>query len=111
HPTAACMAAGKLETMKMIRFSNREQITKLHEAASQSVASITGIVSKQLIAMLVKEVKHSLTQEKDWKTLLIQAFEAIRDSPHRQVVTVGGIGQMTARHRRHGCRYSSLRIR
>lgn len=96
YPTAACMAAGKLDTMKKIRFIDPERVTKIYEAAKQSVASLSGTVSKQLIAMLVKELRHSMEQEEIWKTLLIQAFVSIPEGPHRQVVTIGGIGQMTA---------------
>ncbi|MBM4077971.1 MAG: IS110 family transposase [Planctomycetes bacterium] len=44
---------------------------------------------------MVSELRHSIIQEKSWRELLKKAFDALPEGPHRQIVTIKGIGEQT----------------
>jgi hypothetical protein len=53
-------------------------------------------VAEQLVRQLAEALLDSLAAEDTWKDLLQKAFDALPDGPHRQIVTILGIGKLTA---------------
>lgn len=69
---------------------------KLHDTVKHSVGTLSGDAAEGLITELVDELQHSLAKEKRWRELLTEAFDALPDGPHQQIVTIKGIGKQTA---------------
>lgn len=96
YPTAKQLAAARLASIEKIKFIPASMPQKLHEAAKHSVGSLSGDTAEGLIKVLVCELQHSLAQEKKWRELLVDAFDALPDGPHRKIETIKGIGKQTA---------------
>lgn len=96
YPTATRLAAARLSSIEKIRFIPKGMAEKLLAAAKHSVGTLSGDMAEALILELVGELQHSLTEEKRWRELLTNAFDALPDGPHKQIVTIKGIGRQTA---------------
>lgn len=96
YPTAKRLAAARLTSIAKIKFIPKDMAEKLFEAAKHSVGTLSGEVAEALIVELVSELQHSLAEEKRWRELLAQAFDALPDGAHKQIATIKGIGKQTA---------------
>jgi transposase len=96
YPTAERIATATLAALAKIPHLSGEQAQALHQAAGQSVATLSGSVTEVLIRNLVTEVRHAQNTETTLRKLLISTFDELPSSPHVQVVTVPGIGAATA---------------
>jgi transposase len=96
YPTAERIAAARLHSLENIPYLKAEKAKQLHEAAKHSVGTFRGEVPEELIRALVGELRHSLAEETRWKKLLENAFDALPEGPHRQIVSIPGIGKQTA---------------
>jgi transposase len=96
YPTAERIAGAQLASLEKIPHLSGEQAQALHQAAKQSVASLRGELAEALVRDLVSQVRHCQQAEQHLHELLIDAFADLPDSPHRQVLTVTGIGEATA---------------
>jgi transposase len=96
YPTAKRLAAARLGSLEKIPYLKVDKAKQLHEAAKQSVGTLRGEVAEELIRALVGELRHSLAEETRWKKLLEQAFDALPDGKHKQIVSIQGIGKQTA---------------
>jgi transposase len=96
YPTAERIAAARLVSLQKIKYIPQEMPAQLHELAKGSVGALRGDIAEALITELVNELRHSLAEEKRWRDLLTKAFDALPEGPHRQLVTIQGIGKQTA---------------
>ena len=96
YPTAERIAGAQLASLEQIPYLAAEQAQEVHQAAKQSVASLRGELAEALVRDLVSQVRHCQQAEQHLHKLLIDAFADLPDSPHRQVLTITGIGEATA---------------
>lgn len=94
YPTAERIAAAR--TLTEIRRVDQQRAEALQDAARRSVGSLKGPVAEQFVRQLVRQVRQSQRAEQDLEQLLKQAFEALPDGGHRQLLTIPGIGWRTA---------------
>jgi len=96
YPTAERIAAARLKSIEAIPYLRAEKAQAIHQAAKESTASLQGAIVEGLIQQQVGELRGSLQAEKNLEELLEKAFEALSTGPHRHVVTIPGIGRLTA---------------
>jgi len=96
YPTAERIAGAQLASLEQIPYLAAEQAQEVHQAAKQSVASLRGELAEAPVRDLVGQVRHCQQAEQHLHELLIDAFADLPDSPHRQVLTITGIGEATA---------------
>jgi transposase len=96
YPTAERIAAAHLASLEKIPHLASAQAQALHQAAGQSVASLSGSVAEALVGDLVAQVRHCQGAETALRKLLTTALADLPDSPHVQVLTIPGIGAATA---------------
>ena len=96
YPTAERLAHARLRSLEQIPYLPKDKAEPLRQAAAQSVASLRGDVAETLVRELVTQVRHGLGHEEKLRQLLEGAFAQLPPSGHRQVVTIPGIGTVTA---------------
>ena len=94
YPTAERIAAAR--TLTQIRRVDQQRAEALQDAARRSVGSLKGPVAEQFVRQLVRQVRQSQQAEQDLEKLLKQAFEALPEGGHRQLLSIPGIGWRTA---------------
>jgi transposase len=96
YPTAQRLAAAQLRSLAQIPYLPKALAQPLHQAAKDSVASLSGPVAETLVRALVSQVQHCLAQEAKLRHLLEDAYAELPSSAHQQVATITGIGVATA---------------
>lgn len=96
HPTPRRIAAARPATLAGIPHLAPQRAQQLQAAARTSVGSLTGDVAEALIRQAAAEVRHSRQAEDRLKKLLEQAFDALPEGGHQQLLTIPGIGRQTA---------------
>jgi transposase len=96
YPTAQRIAQAHRATLEKIPHLSGEQAEALHQAAGQSVATLTGAVAESLVRALVTQVRNCQKAENDLRQLLTAAYADLDSSGHLQVITIPGIGEATA---------------
>src|SRR5262249_12902692 len=96
YPTAERIAQARLSSIAKIPHLPEDKVAALHQAAQQSVGSLSGAVAEPLVRNLVVQVRHCEHTEQDMRNLLTVAFADLPPSGHRQLVTIPGIGEATA---------------
>ena len=96
YPTAQRIAQARLTSLQNIPYLAPELAEQIHLVAQQSVASLSGAVAETLVTDLVAQVRLTQRAEDRLRRLLSDAYAALPPSPHRQVLTIPGIGVATA---------------
>ncbi len=96
YPTAQRIGQARLASLQKIPYLAPELAGQLHLVAQQSVACLSGDVAEALVRDLVAQVRQAQRAKKQMEQLLADAYAALPDSPHRQVVTIRCIGVATA---------------
>jgi transposase len=96
YPTAQRIGQARLASLQKIPYLAPELAGQLHLVAQQSIASLVGDVAEALVRDLVAQVRYTQCGEEQMRRLLADAYAALPDSPHRQVLTVPCIGVATA---------------
>lgn len=96
YPSASRIAAARLESLAAIPYLGLDKAQQIQAAARQTVGSLQGPVIEGLIRQSVRALQHSQRTARQFKQLLIQAYEALPPSPHRHMETIKGIGKQTA---------------
>ncbi len=96
YPTAERIGKAKLSSLQAIPRLSHEKAIKIYESAKRSVSSLQGDFAETLIKQLVSEIQYSQREEKTWRELLEKAYDELPDGPHKRIVTVVGIGKLTA---------------
>jgi transposase len=96
YPTAERIAAARLSSLEKIPHLDSDQARALQQAAGQSVASLRGAAAESLVRNLVDQVVRSRGAQRDLRQLVTRAWDDLPASPHVQVLTIPGIGQITA---------------
>jgi transposase len=96
YPTAERIASAHRASLNKIPYLPADKAHALHEAATQSVATLRGPVVEALVRDLVSQVRQCRATEKQLRHLLTAALAELPPSPHLQVVTIPGIGEATA---------------
>ena len=96
YPTPKRIAAAQLQSLVKIPHVTEERARTLQTAARSSTGSLRGPVAEQLVHQLVEDVRHSQRAEQNLGKLLEQAFDALPDGGHKQLLTIPGIGPRTA---------------
>jgi transposase len=96
YPTAERIAGAHLASLEKIPHLSSEQAQALHQAAKQSVASLSGDLAEALVRDLVSQLQQCQQAERQLRKMLLAAFSDLPASPHVQVLTIPGIGEATA---------------
>jgi transposase len=96
YATAARVGQAHLATLQRIPYLEAELAAQLHLVARQSVACLSGAVAEALVRDLVAQVRQTQHAEAQLRRLLGEAYDALPASPHRQLLTIPGVGQATA---------------
>lgn len=96
YPTAERIAAAHRSSLEKIPHLDSETAQALQQAASQSVASLSGSVAETLTRNLVEQVVRSRAAQQDLEQLMTTAWKDLEPSPHVQILTIPGIGLATA---------------
>jgi transposase len=96
YPTAERIAQAQIASLEKIPYLSGEQAQAVHQAATQSVASLHGDLAEALVRDLVEQLRQSQRAEEKLRQMLITAFADLPASPHVQVLTITGIGEATA---------------
>jgi transposase len=95
YPTPQRLARARPESLTAIPYLKPERAVALQQAARVSVGSLQGEVAEALVRQAIREIELSQTLTKDLKKLMIQAFDALADGPHKLLSTILGIGPGT----------------
>jgi transposase len=96
YSTPEKIARAQLKSLLAIPYLTKEKAEKIQTAARQSVGSLRGEIAQQLVRSQVGEIRHSQQAEKELEELLKKTYRALPHSPHIQVATIIGIGELTA---------------
>src|SRR5438876_1524466 len=96
YPTPERIAQARLTSLEKIPHLPQDKAQPLHQAAQQSVGSLSGAVAESLVHDLVSQVRHCEQAEQNMRNLLTAAFADLPASGHRQLITIPGIGEATA---------------
>jgi transposase len=96
YPTPERIAQARLASVTKIPYLPADKAEPLHQAAQQSVGSLSGAVAESLVRDLVTQVRHCEQAEQNMRGLLKAAFADLPASGHRQVLTIPGIGDASA---------------
>jgi hypothetical protein len=96
YPTPQRVAQARCASLEKIAYLPKDKAQSLHQAAQQSVGSLSGAVAETLVRNLVAQVRHCEQAEQNMRKLLHSAFADLPVSGHVQLVTIPGIGDATA---------------
>jgi transposase len=96
YPTPQRIGQARLTSLASIAYMPQDKAQPLHQAAQQSVGSLSGAVAEALVRDMVSQVRHCEQAEQRMRDLLSTAFADLSASGHRQVITIPGIGDATA---------------
>jgi transposase len=96
YPTAQKVAAASLSELTAIAFLRSDKAKQIHDAAKQSTASLYGPAIELIVSQLAKEIKASQGYETQLGNMLEQVFDALPAGHHQQLLTIGGVGKLTA---------------
>jgi transposase len=95
-PTPARIAAARASTLARIPHLTAERAASLQAAAKTTTGSLKGEFAEALIQQAAAEVHSSQQLENRLQRLLEEAFDALPEGGHRQLLTIPGIGRQTA---------------
>lgn len=96
YPTPRRIAAAQLESLKKIAWMRSKTAEAIHRAAQQSVASLVGEFAERLVKELIVSIRQCQRNVKALEKILADAILTLPSSGHQQVITVPGIGAVTA---------------
>lgn len=96
YPTAERLAAAQSKSLKSVPHLKPAVAERLHAAAKVSTASLSGSRIEQIVRNLVEDVSRSLHREQDLEKLLAETYGLLPPGPHKQVLSIKGIGELTA---------------
>lgn len=96
YPTPEKIARAQRQSLLSIPYLTAKKADQIQAAAKRSVGSVCGEIAEQLVGSQVGEVKHAKRAEKQMEELLLMTYRALPRTPHVQVQTIIGIGELTA---------------
>ena len=96
YPTAEKIARARLTSLCGIPYLTESIAQKIQTAARHSVGTLRGEIAEVMMAELVDQVRHAEMSKKKLQELLVTAYKALPDGPHRQIESIPGIGEVTA---------------
>jgi transposase len=96
YPTPERIAGAHRSSLVSIPHLSADQAQRIQAAAGNTVASSRGPVAEGLIRQSVRSIRHSQQTSRALLDLLEQAYQALPEGPHQQIVTIPGIGPQTA---------------
>ena len=96
YPTAAKIAAAAPDSLRAIPYMKEEKAQEIQAAARQTTASAHGPTVEALIRHAVRAVQKSKASEDRLKRIMAEAYDALPDGAHKQIITIPGIGKQTA---------------
>jgi transposase len=96
YPTAQRIANARLSSLTAIPHLPVAKGEKVHQAATQTIASESGPIMEEVVRESVCALQASLNAEKRLEKLLIEAFRDLPDEKAKQIATIKGIGERTA---------------
>lgn len=96
YPTPARLVAARRSSLARIPYLKLELAEKLQTAARNSVASFRGELAEKLVGECVQHLLDCQKREKRLEKLLLQALRSLPAGAHGQLVTIPGIGEVTA---------------
>jgi transposase len=96
YPTAEKIARARLASLSGIPYLTESIAQTVQAAARHSVGTLRGEIAEAMMAELVDQMSHAEKSKKRLQKLLIAAYRALPDGPHRQIESIPGIGEVTA---------------
>ena len=96
YPTPQRLAAARLNSIEKIPYLKVELAEKLRIAAQNTVGSLRGEAAEKLVSECAEQLAHCRNSEKRLGKLLLEAYHALPTSGHLHLVSIPGIGAMTA---------------
>jgi transposase len=96
YPTPQRIAAARTTSLETIPHVDHERALALQASARESTGALRGELAESLTRHLVDAVRQSQRAERNLEALLEQAFEALPEGGHQQLLTIPGIGPRTA---------------
>ena len=96
YPTPQRIAAARLRSLENIPYLKRELAKQLQAAARKTIGSFRGELAEALVQECVEQLEHCRNSEKRLEKLLQQAYQALPTSGHTHILSIPGIGEMTA---------------
>jgi transposase len=96
YSTPEKIARAQPKSLRAIAYLTAEKADTIQAAAKRSVGSLRGEIAEQLVCSQVGQVRHAQQAEKEMEELLRKTYRALPKTPHVQVETITGIGELTA---------------
>jgi transposase len=96
YPTPRRLAAARLSSLEKIPYLKVELAEKLQAAARNTIGSFRGEMAEALVRECAEQLMQCRTREKRLEKLLLRAYDALPASGHVHVVSIPGIGRLTA---------------
>lgn len=96
YPTPERITRAALSSLAKIPHLGTEKAKKIQAAARETVGSLHGNLTEELVRQAVLQVGRCQQAENRLEDLLLEAFHALPRSGHTQVETIPGIGPVTA---------------
>jgi transposase len=96
YPTPERIVAAKIDELSKIPFLTVEKAVAVQNAAQRSVGSLSGPVAEELVRRAVADVEFAIASVKGARDLLEKAFKDLPIGAYNHVVTIPGVGPMTA---------------
>jgi len=94
YPSAKRIAAAR--SLSAIAHIDEQRAKEIQDLARTTTASLHGAVAEALVVAGVEAVRHSQQTERKIEKLLEQAYDALGEGGHQQLITITGIGKKTA---------------
>lgn len=96
YPTPEKIARARLETLVKIPHLDCETAQAVRAAAKDSLGSNQGELAEHIVRQKVRELRAQQLECAKVDALIERAWNALPDGPHRRILTIKGIGVLTA---------------
>ena len=96
YPSARKLARARLASLLEIPHLTQDVAEQLQASAKATIALHQGDTAEQLILLKVREIRQVESMRSHLENLLESAWKSLPDGPHRRVLTIKGIGLLTA---------------
>jgi transposase len=96
YPSPRKLARARLASLLEIPYLTQDVAEQLQASAKATIAFQQGDVAEQLIVLKVREIRQAQTSRSYLESLLESTWKSLPDGPHRRVLTIKGIGLLTA---------------
>jgi transposase len=96
YPTPAKIAAAHVDSLLTIPYLTEAKAQAVQAAARETVGSVDGPTVEALIRQSVRAVRQGKASACRLRRLMAEAYDALPEGGHQQIITIPGIGKQTA---------------